>query len=1747
MNSSRSDAEHSHGRFMDDLEGLEVTEELSGFNSDNEEHRGHMNVGDTMSDIGHVVSQTEAGMDFTTNLEAPMEGVQRRAGASARSSVSGRPIRGGAGLGLVNGKPSPYEDMSMSRLADSYWRPGNESSSENAHEFTRDDLGTMEFTTNQSAVAASVSQSRGGEEGETASDSFLVHANGGSSQHQHRLGSFYSDSHYQQQQQRPISAESGGSRPLPRRPESYHDGPSTSSHQQQPLPTFSSTNDSRSGAAAVQSETTNDRLARLVARYSGDPQQRMAAANNGVYGAGIRDMSSEALSDDGMLPALPDTPDVHTAFTSIGHFSSMHSDTPPVNNGRMALDPSIVERTRTALQQRIATSESPEKPVDGPSYSEMRQRFLGGSGGSQQQFAGHRRAADVGDRSMESLDHPNLGSQGSRSPGRSSILSMADGGETGYYNNNHDDDHARFMRPMDGESEEEEEFGARRINSFGLSSDDDNRGRVRETRLSDQFDSSYNHGATGEQFNPVEDADELFGDHYTSSSNPDFSDIVRDHERVFSDLFDSSDSDNEGPGGPHDSTEAPASLFASSSSIVAEISRRQAQGMRKKGKLSTWDGREATPDAMRRQEQMFGVHARNPIEMQGKINSLGLEDQASDVSGLLPESEHSPRTMPRAGNERVRSNTGVSLAQLGRAYRPPLADVSAFPITPQSAPMQGSAFDALPPPTTPTTFISRDTRHGPSTRVLHQVPPFEPISPPNGVQYGQQEPTPATLRFRDENKGVAPQRRPAGPRSIDQSIGRSNAGSVKSRPPMLDIVRQTTPDQRRNARAAAQFAQAAAASSSQEPNVSKQPVSNTGGAASPSDVSSHGLGSLFMDSLPVLEASRVGQAGTPPAPFHALSRILNNGHTPRSPAPYSPLRSAHGISSGNSSMLNTNGYVPFQDPTVDISNLPKYQDVDLKRQSPNVFRQQVPPDSAVTNLYSATPSETRDAPSRGSFGFQSRRRVSPWSHAQSHGDSGSDLVPTVKYDSPTASGHSLESLSLSDIGMEDEEASVSERNMRPPHLNMRPGSHRTSHATAPGSVREGPTLRDIYDLLKKTVSSIDAQQRQTPPVHEELADGMSAMNFGEDTVADKFGTGSMHVPRQLQSQAQEWDYRPAAPTPRRSRHFPTQYRDEDMRSESEEGGMVDESRGRSDAGQSRVRAYLQRYISESAIGQSYASGHNPIPSRGSAPPALSIGPKEEVNEDSGEAEKILVDLLSFVSGGGGAAAVSDADLDSVLGRKLPPALADKLRELARVLAQATAKEKQPVVAPVVDEAVQTEAPVVKEQEEGLRVELLRLQREILDKFDEYRAEVDQLRSEVRRGSLPHQSPSSVAPHDSVSVVAAKRMLTPTSPRPASSVRPMYTVPTTARNRQRHMVQWLGQQSGDVEDGTMPFTTPTKRGPSRSVMESPLNGSSRRSSARRRAEVEDVDDDAGLGTPKRMSDDDELSDTSTTVPDRLPMALRSPVDPATMMRHTPGRTMRHKAVSPWDGHEDLLATREALDSIRGKRQKQADDDFGHEVYGREMAQQLGDTLAELQRVHAAQFHSQRLLAPCPVCRALEAQNHDPYLFGRRAVAYRSMSTRQLQGLLNAYVAAMQDQVPAEEEKKPLVRTSFTPTRAKAPAVVKKKEKDPSAAKVIGLLRDELDALSRRYHRLVDEFHRLDPSRAGDQRRRRMMSKELKDLVDVLDGKGEQIAILASLHPDVVTVQEDVKRPRELSSAQRALLSARELQNALGDLY
>ncbi|KAJ2907821.1 hypothetical protein GGI21_003504, partial [Coemansia aciculifera] len=751
---------------------------------------------------------------------------------------------------------------------------------------------------------------------------------------------------------------------------------------------------------------------------------------------------------------------------------------------------------------------------------------------------------------------------------------------------------------------------------------------------------------------------------------------------------------------------------------------------------------------------------------------------------------------------------------------------------------------------------------------------------------------------------------------------------------MLDISRQSSSDHQRrnNARAAAQFAQATVVADERS---SEDKPKDVAALAVQSDVSSHGLGSLFMDSLPVLDASRIGRSGnaqapaaaanaTPP-PFHALSRILNSGgHTPRSP--YSPRRGggsqAVNSPSGNSSTQNTAAYVPFQDPTVDISNLPKYQDVDLKQHQQqqrggsvrhySPYRQhamqQNAPDSAVSNLYSATPSEIRDVTSaQGSFAFRhnSQRRASPFAFDDDDGGGGGKSseksVPTVKYDS-SASGHmtaSLESLSLSDIGMEMEEEEEEEERgslRSPPVVSRNGGSYRSAAAVKGG---EGPTLRDIYDLLKKTVSSIDAKQEQ------HIDDDGSLVNV---------------VPRQLQSNQSHHpvlEYqRPAAPTPRRSRHFPSQYRDA-AHSDSEDEERMRGGRSDTGAGQSRVRAYLQRYISESAIEQSYAAAAPPPP----PPPAVA----KEVDREEMGAEKLLVDLLSFVSGGGDGGHL-EADLQSVLGRKLPPALAEKLRELAGVLAQATnsnaskqpaARERaeeveQPIpAAVVVDEAVQTDdtttqaiaAAAAATGDVELRSELLRLQREILDKFDEYRAEVDQLRNEVRRSSSSHiRSPLSeeeVGPNDSVSVVAASRLSA--------------SVPNTARNRQRHMVQWLGRQQ-------QPFTTPTK-----SVshvgdrQQSPL---ARRHGRRQTETVEDDDGGVGLGEPpKRMlatkvaDDDDALSDSSTVI------KMRSPVDAATLMGSH--RKTAHRAVSPWDGHEDLLATREALDSMRNKQRAKDD--------------------------------------------------------------------------------------------------------------------------------------------------------------------------------------------------------------------------------
>ncbi|KAJ1898626.1 hypothetical protein LPJ81_004300, partial [Coemansia sp. IMI 209127] len=482
--------------------------------------------------------------------------------------------------------------------------------------------------------------------------------------------------------------------------------------------------------------------------------------------------------------------------------------------------------------------------------------------------------------------------------------------------------------------------------------------------------------------------------------------------------------------------------------------------------------------------------------------------------------------------------------------------------------------------------------------------------------------------------------------------------------------------------------------------------------------------------------------------------------------------------------------------------------------------------------------------------------------------------------------------------------------------------------------------------------------------------------------------------------------------------------------------------------------------------------------------------------------------------------------------------------------------------------------------ELLRRELLLLQRQILSRFDEYHAEIDMLRAEVRHAST---APSTAAHRMSLVAAAAAADDQQQRMRDADDVfsaasdsrsPPMMQMPLTAKNKQRHMVQWLSSQQQGGSPGM------------------------------RRTTVEDIDDAAGEeaeqgyqpsracvygGSNDNQEEEDALSDASTTVPDPVDqhrrMSMRAPIGPyiGGVAPVTPKRAEQR----------DMLEMRELLHSVRRssihrhrKKQHSANDDDGKMLYSRHLAQQLADTLAELQRVHVRHFHGnskeekESKRHSCAVCAALDAQNHDPYLYGRNAVAYRSMTTRQLQGLLNAYVAAMEDEFgDASSFEDPVVRLSsskpvrhaFTPSRSsnlKPRQTNSTPEEHSSSATtrvVIGLLREELDALSRRYHRLVDEFHALNPSNADHQRRRRTMTRELKDLVDMLDVKGEQIAMLSALHPadaaitpsskasgaehlDAVASMKTKKGVSSVRlSAERAYQSARALQQALGELY
>ncbi|KAJ2358253.1 hypothetical protein GGF43_000939 [Coemansia sp. RSA 2618] len=91
-----------------DQQSGNMAAELSGFGTDSqhEDNTEHLlSVNDTMSDIGRVVSQAEAGMDFTTNMDAPLDGVW--------THRQQRPV----------GQAHVHDDISLSRFAESYWKP----------------------------------------------------------------------------------------------------------------------------------------------------------------------------------------------------------------------------------------------------------------------------------------------------------------------------------------------------------------------------------------------------------------------------------------------------------------------------------------------------------------------------------------------------------------------------------------------------------------------------------------------------------------------------------------------------------------------------------------------------------------------------------------------------------------------------------------------------------------------------------------------------------------------------------------------------------------------------------------------------------------------------------------------------------------------------------------------------------------------------------------------------------------------------------------------------------------------------------------------------------------------------------------------------------------------------------------------------------------------------------------------------------------------------------------------------------------------------------------------------------------------------------------------------------------------------------------------------------------------------------------------------------------------------------------
>ncbi|KAJ1723665.1 hypothetical protein LPJ53_001997 [Coemansia erecta] len=528
-----------------------------------------------------------------------------------------------------------------------------------------------------------------------------------------RQASFHSDGqvtaqlHQLQKQQQQMQQQQQQQR---RRPESFHD----------------------SGSSR--------RLARLVQRYQGGGSRELHDLSN--LGASTAELSDAADRTSEVELGDPSMPSSSNRSHSRGSLGSR-----PTNAGRITQ--SIVERTRTALQQRMAldaasdaaaeAAEAAAMEAEADAYTHVHQPRVPAAGHSSSLVSGGLLAYTRRGASAESLEHPNLGSQQSERSYAADSTATFDAPvrrSTGY---------GEPLSPF-AASEPNDRYASSSM-SFGSLDHDERLGRhAHEPSFALDTDGA---------FDEHDDDTEGIVAAGAAAGTPAWSDIVRDHEHAFSDLVDSGDED-EGEG-----ERAPASLFVSSASIVAALGRRPGAGR--------WDGREATRRAMRVQEQSFGVHEATPIEMLGKASSLGVSDAASDLSGLLPRDAASPGAVP---------------------------------------------------PTTPTTFLARDRRHGPMTR---QPPRISAMTPPQ-VQHV--------------------------PRAKQQQ-----------QPPL-----QRTP-----------------------PRASRPPALQLGGSGSP---------------MP-RQAERQ-PAGSPVRMLHQLQRLPH-------------------VRSASSTPASTRSYVPFQEPTIDVSRVADYR------------------------------------------------------------------------------------------------------------------------------------------------------------------------------------------------------------------------------------------------------------------------------------------------------------------------------------------------------------------------------------------------------------------------------------------------------------------------------------------------------------------------------------------------------------------------------------------------------------------------------------------------------------------------------------------------------------------------------------------------------------------------------------------------------------------------------------------------------